>query len=218
MPCSTPSDTFLNRVSQVRFLPGAPRKTAVKRPLTRENLAGGRSCLLRRRPAQTGRLRPAVPNLCRTAATGRPPAHGRPNDPVTPVQTLGVDLQQHLKTHSPEQTAAILNNAFQDPAWGVLVWLAMTTGARRGELCAPRFDRLDLNNQVISIRTSIGQDGTETWEKDTKTHQHRRITLDEATTTLLRAYRDRCEADANELAIIIAPNARPFSSAPDHST
>ena len=44
-------------------------------------------------------------------------------------------------THNPhpptaEQAAAILTAAFAiDLAWGVLVWLAMTTGARRGELC-----------------------------------------------------------------------------------
>lgn len=44
-------------------------------------------------------------------------------------------------THNPdpptaEQAAAIVNEAFRDLAWGMLVWLAMTTGARRDELCA----------------------------------------------------------------------------------
>ncbi|WP_060712918.1 hypothetical protein [Pseudonocardia sp. HH130629-09] len=34
------------------------------------------------------------------------------------------------------QAAAIANEAWGDPHWGMLVWLAMTTGARRGELCA----------------------------------------------------------------------------------
>ena len=81
-----------------------------------------------------------------------------------------------------------MNEAFRDPAWGMLVWLAMTTGARRGELCALRRDRVDLDNALISIRTSVAQDGAETWEKDTKNHQQRRIALDEATVSLLRAY------------------------------
>jgi integrase len=53
----------------------------------------------------------------------------------------------------------------------MLVWLAMTTGARRGELCALRWNWLDLDNATLRIQTSIGQDGAETWEKDTKTHQ-----------------------------------------------
>ena len=66
-----------------------------------------------------------------------------------------------------------MNEAFRDPAWGMLVWLAMTTGARRGELCALRRDRVDLDNALISIRTSVAKDGPETWEKDTKNHQQR---------------------------------------------
>ncbi|HEY4005979.1 MAG TPA: hypothetical protein VGM60_12470, partial [Pseudonocardia sp.] len=68
-----------------------------------------------------------------------------------------------------EQAAAIVNEAFRDPAWGMLVWLAMTTGARRGELCALRRDRVDLDNALISIRTSIAQDGAETWERTRRT-------------------------------------------------
>jgi integrase/DNA-binding transcriptional regulator YhcF (GntR family) len=117
-----------------------------------------------------------------------------------------------------EQAAAIINEAFKDPAWGMLVWLAMTTGARRGELCALRLDLTDLRQAVLSIKTSIGQDGAATWEKDTKTHQQRRIALDEATVTLLRAYRDRCAADAQDLDVKIAPHGRLFSPEPDHGT
>jgi integrase len=126
-------------------------------------------------------------------------------------------------THNPdpptaEQAAAIVNEAFRDPAWGMLVWLAMTTGARRGELCALRRDRVDLDNALISIRTSVAQDGAETWEKDTKNHQQRRIALDEATVSLLRAYLSRCDEQAVELGITVAPDARVFSPSPDHST
>ncbi len=35
-----------------------------------------------------------------------------------------------------EQGARILNQAWQDPDWAMLVWLTMVTGFRRGELCA----------------------------------------------------------------------------------
>jgi integrase len=111
---------------------------------------------------------------------------------------------------------AIVNEAFRDPTWGMLVWLSMTSGARRGELCALRFDRLDLNRAVLSIRTSIAQDGGETWEKGTKTHQQRRITLDQTTVALLGAYLRRCDADAADLGIGLSPRDRLFSSAPDH--
>lgn len=117
-----------------------------------------------------------------------------------------------------EQAAAILTVAFTDIMWGCLLWLAMTTGARRGELCAMRWDRVDLDRAVLTIRTSIAQRNTTTWEKDTKTHQQRRIALDDNTASLLRAYRQQCEDDAAAAGTEIAPDARLFSDSIDHST
>jgi len=111
-----------------------------------------------------------------------------------------------------------INEAFKDPAWGTFVWLAMTAGARRGELYALRWDLLDLENAVVSIRTSIAQLDAVTWEKDTKNHQQRRIALDQATVTVLRAYREHRDATAAELGVTIAANARVFSPDLDHST
>jgi integrase/DNA-binding transcriptional regulator YhcF (GntR family) len=119
---------------------------------------------------------------------------------------------------TPHQAAAILNTAFADLPWGVMLWLAMTTGARRGELCALRWDLLDLDSAVLVIRTSIAQDGATTWEKDTKTHQQRRIALDADTVALLRAYRHRCEADAAAAGATIATDGRVFSLSVDHRT
>lgn len=118
----------------------------------------------------------------------------------------------------PEQAARIVNEAFKDLAWGMLVWLTMTTGARRGEMCALRWDLLDLDTAVLEINTSIGQEGERTWEKDTKTHQQRRIALDETTVALLRAYRLHCEEKAKEMGLRIAPEGRIFSRSVDHST
>lgn len=118
-----------------------------------------------------------------------------------------------------DQAAIILNEAFRREAWwGTFLWLAMTTGARRGELCALRWDRVDLDRAVITLRTSIAQHNTKTWEKDTKTHQQRRIALDADTVALLRAYRTRCEADAASLGITLAADSRVFSDAVDGGT
>lgn len=127
-------------------------------------------------------------------------------------------------THNPhpptaEQAATILTAAFAvDLAWGVLVWLAMTTGARRGELCALRWDAIDFERAALNIRSSIAQEGSRTWEKDTKTHQQRRIALDATTIALLRAYRRQCEQTAAALGMKISPSGRLFSPSPDHST
>jgi hypothetical protein len=43
------------------------------------------------------------------------------------------------------------------------------------------WNRLDPKTAILQIRTSIAQDNGRTWEKDTKTHQQRRLTLDQAT-------------------------------------
>ena len=112
-----------------------------------------------------------------------------------------------------EQAAAIVTEAWADLDWGMLVWLAMITGARRGELCALRWDTLDLTAGVLTIRSSIAQRGARTWEKDTKTHQQRRITIDPDTLVLLRAFKRHC---AQRIGFDDMPGgAFIFSNAPD---
>lgn len=39
---------------------------------------------------------------------------------------------------SPEEAARLLNDAWEDPDWGLLLWLTMITGRRRGEVSALR--------------------------------------------------------------------------------
>ena len=92
----------------------------------------------------------------------------------------------------PDEAARVCVEAWKDPDWGMLVWLAMVTGARRGELCALAWDRLDLTTGRLTIRSSIAQDNGQTWEKDTKSHQQRQVTLDPVTMQLLQMFRDRC--------------------------
>ena len=93
----------------------------------------------------------------------------------------------------------------------------MTTGARRGELCALRWSQVDLVNAVVSLRTSIGQDGKVRWEKDTKTHQKRRVALDAETVAVLSEHHERCVARAAEVGVTLAADAYVFSLAPDAS-
>jgi integrase len=45
-----------------------------------------------------------------------------------------------IRPPTPEEVSRLLETAYQaDPDFAVLVWLAATTGARRGELCALRW-------------------------------------------------------------------------------
>jgi len=114
-----------------------------------------------------------------------------------------------------EQAARILNEAWQDPDWAMLVWLTMITGFRRGELCAIRWRHVDLDAGVLTVERSIGQRSGRTWEKDTKTHQHRRIALDPETLALLSEHRDRCEARAAALDLTLTDDGFVFSPAVD---
>jgi integrase len=119
---------------------------------------------------------------------------------------------------SPVDAARILAEAWKDPEWGLLVWLVMVTGLRRGELCSIRWRDLDLERGALTLARSIGQRGRERWEKDTKTHQSRRLALDEESIELLKAHQTRCEAHAQAVDAQLADDAFVFSRSPDGST
>jgi integrase len=128
---------------------------------------------------------------------------------------------------TPAQAAAILNAAWaKDEDWGTLTWLAMTTGARRGELCALRWTDLELETageEAISIRRGISKTDDrnrratqQRWrEGPTKTHQHRRLALDDKTVDVLRDYRDRCTEHTQADGTTMADDAYVFSAVPD---
>lgn len=116
---------------------------------------------------------------------------------------------------SATQAARIVSEAWKDPAWGLFVWLAMTTGARRGELCALRWNRIDFGTGVLTIRSSIAEVASRTWEKDTKTHQQRRIVLDPQTLALLRAFLVHSAEQATALEIALPEDGLVFSPDPD---
>jgi integrase len=139
---------------------------------------------------------------------------------VNPIDQAATPKASRPDPHppTPEQAARILNAAFKDLPWGMLVWVAMTTGARRGEICALRWDGVDFAGRTLTIKTSIAQDSARTWEKDTKTHQQRRIALDDESIALLRNYRAWCEQLASDAGVMVAENGRVFSDTPDHST
>ncbi len=132
----------------------------------------------------------------------QPPAPPRP-DPRPP---------------SEAEAARILTEASTDPDWATFIWLAMTTGARRGELCGLRWHNLDLDTGTVTLRTSIAQDGHRRWEKDTKTHQQRRVAIDADTVDVLAAHRTRCVERAAQLGLDFSADAFVFSLSPDGST
>ncbi len=117
---------------------------------------------------------------------------------------------------TPAEAAKLSEEAFQmDEDWGALVWLAMTTGMRRGELVALRFSRLDLDSGVIDLRRNwVGGK-----EKDTKTHQNRRIALDTETVVLLKEHKERVRERVEALGVEFREDLFVFAGTktPDHS-
>ncbi len=113
---------------------------------------------------------------------------------------------------SPSEAARLVDGAFAvDDDWGTLVWLVMTTGIRRGEVCALRWSRVDLDEGSVDVRRSYRLRRGVGVEKDTKTHQVRRIALDTETVALLREHKERCRERLAELGVELTEDMYVFS-------
>ncbi|MCE3554523.1 site-specific integrase [Pseudonocardia sp. RS11V-5] len=121
---------------------------------------------------------------------------------------------------SPAEAAQILNEAWRDPDWGSLLWIAMTTGMRRGELCALRWSavNLDEGRESIWLRHAIRKENGGLVEAGLKTHQQRRIALDPETVAVLREQLERARNRSASLGLELESAAFVFSGAPDGST
>lgn len=82
---------------------------------------------------------------------------------------------------------------------GSLIYVAVTTGCRRGELCGLRWCDIDLVKSTLVVARSISDVPGDVSVKDTKTHQCRRLALDPSTVEVLRCQHVRA-AERAELA------------------
>ena len=119
-----------------------------------------------------------------------------------------------------EEAARLVERAWStDPDWGALVWLTMTTGARRGEICGLRWSHLDLDHAMITIRRTVYlDDHGQLQHKDTKTHQQRRVVLDPETAAVLREHLIRAEHQAAAIEAQLDPACYVFSGDPGSRT
>lgn len=129
---------------------------------------------------------------------------------------------------TPEEAASIVNAAWRkDEQWGALVWLVMVTGLRRGELIALRLSRIVFQHAVkgahncleqrcravVDVRTNIVKRDGKLIEKDTKSHQIRRISVDPTTTDILAKHIEQVKARCAELDIPVTEDTFLFSYA-----
>ena len=134
------------------------------------------------------------------------------------------DFQMPKSTYVPEERlppeaediALILQAAFEyTPDIAPILVLAATTGARLGELIAPRRSDIDWSRQTVWVRAATDLDGT---LKETKRAQHRReIPLDEDTLAVLRGLLDEMEARCASVGASPAADPFIFSIEPDGS-
>lgn len=120
-----------------------------------------------------------------------------------PADAAIVPRRRHVVRQLPtaHQLAHALDFAAGDSQlWGTYLRLACYTGARPAELCALRWEDVDLERARITIDEAIGRklhtDGTITWQlKGTKTQSERRtgvrtVAIDLTTSTTLRRWRN----------------------------
>lgn len=123
-----------------------------------------------------------------------PAAVSRPKVPRAPA----------IQPPTPGQVVRLLEMAGADnPVFGLFLWMAAVTGARRGELCALRWRDVDLDGGRLVF------EGDTTKNADPKV-----VTLDAATVDLLKAWRARRKADALACGLRLGPDGFVFSYDP----
>lgn len=119
---------------------------------------------------------------------------------------------------SPEEAARLLSAAWEEPDWGLLIWLTMITGRRRGEVSALRWSSVDFERAQLIVDRSNVQPKAGVIEKATKTGSQARVALDQHTLSLLEEHRDRMLARCAAIGCELRSDAYLFSMSPDGST
>jgi integrase len=117
---------------------------------------------------------------------------------------------------TPDEVKRILKAAEQDdPMLATVLLLAALTGARRGELCALRWSDVDWSAETLTVARSVYETAEGGWdEKDTKSHQVRKVGLDPIAVEALRRHREEVDRRALGLELEIPDNAFMFSISP----
>lgn len=108
-------------------------------------------------------------------------------------------------------------NRLDDGALATAIALAAVTGARRGELCALRWSDVDWERAVLTVRNSLTVIHTKLTLGPTKTHQVRKVALDDSMTSFLLSRRAAQEAYARRVGAALFYDAYLLSRSADGS-
>jgi integrase len=103
------------------------------------------------------------------------------------------------------------------PELASLLWVAATTGMRRGELCGLRWTDIDLVGGTLTVRRSVSDMPGGIQIRQTKTRRVRRIAIDAATGAVLEGQLGVALKRCAEVGVILADEAYVWSEAPDFS-
>lgn len=188
-------------------------------------------------PPPTGDRAHRPPDRCRSGRLLRPPGQGRPRaaqrpqvprhpvrrpqpgdkwgwidrNPTQRSSPPGVRSREIVPPTAGEVRRLLEGCEAVNPDLASLIYTAVTTGCRRGELCGLRWGDVDLDGSTVVIVRSISDAGRAIQVKDTKTHQARRLALDPSTVEVLRRHLGRTEERAHLAGVSLGPSAYVWS-------
>jgi integrase len=113
---------------------------------------------------------------------------------------------------SPDQAARLLNLVWaEDEEFGLYLWTAFTTGARRGEVSALRENRFDFTRQQVRLARNYLVKQRQHIEKAPKDGEGRVLSLDLLTYELFQERFQRRRAEAQALGVQVPEDAFAFS-------
>lgn len=125
---------------------------------------------------------------------------------------------RHHEIHPPsvDQVLELLAAAKEyDEDFATYLRVLAATGCRRSEALALRWDDIDWKKSELLISHSLTMVGSSVVEKDTKTHQSRRLILDTGTVRELQAHKDRADERASICETKVTKSSYVFTSDPE---
>ena len=106
------------------------------------------------------------------------------------------------------------------PVLSATIMLAALTGCRRGELCGLRWSDIDRDRRVLHVRRAVkmAPAGNDVVIGPTKTHQERRVSLDDVMVAVLDTHRARAEGWAADAHVEIDPDGYILTTDPTGRT
>ncbi|MFN0026848.1 MAG: tyrosine-type recombinase/integrase [Acidimicrobiales bacterium] len=138
----------------------------------------------------------------------------RPDNPARQA-TLPQARPSDVRPPSPADVLSAI--AAADLEFATFVRVSASVGGRRGEVSALRWSNIDLNAGEVVISKALVERSADRaiLEKDTKSHQNRRVALDAGTVDALRSWRASMERRAEIGLVTLTPTAYVFSPSLD---